>query len=325
MNRVDNSAFFADFNSLANLKTQAQKDPDAALEKVAQEFEAIFINMLFKNMRSANETIGGGLFDSSQTKQYTEMMDSQLAQSLAGSGGIGLANALVRQFQGQGVGASQSDDKGSESDFLAKLSTLDAQQVQAVAKRAAQELASVSLNTSSADDLVASVAAPDKTVSAKDIAFSDPDSFVASLWPHAQKVGEKLGVDPKAILAQAALETGWGKYPMARHDGTPSYNLFGIKADHRWSGDKAVVSTLEFRAGIPKQEKAAFRAYESFEQSFDDYANFLLSGDRYKNALRVGGDAASFAASLQQSGYATDPKYAEKISNILSSPWFKSL
>ncbi|MFD1384417.1 flagellar assembly peptidoglycan hydrolase FlgJ [Rhodanobacter aciditrophus] len=317
MSRIDNNTFFADFNSLANLKTQAQKDPDAALKKVAQEFEAIFINMLFKNMRSANETIGGGLFDSSQTKQYTEMMDSQMAQSLAGSGGIGLADALVRQFQGKGSGNnSPADAQESEADFLTRLSTLDTSHIQAVAKKAAQELAgNVSLDSSSET----------ATLSVDDVVFSSPDSFVASLWPHAQKAGEQLGVDPKAILAQAALETGWGKYPMAKDDGSPSYNMFGIKADHRWGGDRALVNTLEFRGGIPKQEKASFRAYDSFAESFADYAQFLQSGDRYKNALQVGGDAASFAASLQQSGYATDPQYAEKITNILSSKWFKSL
>lgn len=316
MSRIDNNTFFADFNSLANLKTQAQKDPDAALRKVAQEFEAIFINMLFKNMRSANETIDSGLFDSSQTKQYTEMMDSQMAQSLAGSGGIGLADALVRQFQGKGSGATRADSEDGEADFLTRLSTLDTSHIQAVAKRAAQELAgNVTLD-------------PDKSspsVAIDDVVFSSPDSFVASLWPHAKKAGEQLGVDPKAILAQAALETGWGKYPMAKDDGSPSYNMFGIKADHRWPGERALVSTLEFRSGIPKQEKAAFRAYGSFAESFEDYARFLQTGDRYKNALQVGGDAANFAASLQQSGYATDPKYAEKISNILSSKWFESL
>ncbi|WP_417504384.1 flagellar assembly peptidoglycan hydrolase FlgJ [Marinomonas gallaica] len=317
MSRIDNNAFFADFNSLASLKRQAQQDPDAALKKVAQEFEAIFINMMFKNMREANENIGGGLFDSTQTKQYTEMMDTQMAQSLANAGGIGISESLIRQLQGQGSGVSSpdlNDASGSETHFLRNLPTLDAERIRAVAKKAAEDFTSaVQAPTSSS------------SVSAKDVAFDSPDRFVEMLWPHAQKAGEKLGVDPKAILAQAALETGWGKHPIAKFDGSPSYNLFGIKADQRWSGDRATVNTLEFRDGVAQKEKAAFRAYDSFEHSFDDYANFLQTSERYQNALQAGDDAAMFAAYLQKGGYATDPNYADKISNILSSKWFKSL
>ncbi|MGB2063645.1 MAG: flagellar assembly peptidoglycan hydrolase FlgJ [Marinomonas gallaica] len=317
MSRIDNNAFFADFNSLASLKRQAQQDPDAALKKVAQEFEAIFINMMFKNMREANENIGGGLFDSTQTKQYTEMMDTQMAQSLANAGGIGLSESLIRQLQGQGSGVSSpdlNDTSDLEADFLRNLPTLDAERIRAVAKKAAEDFTgAVQTPTSSS------------SVSAKDVAFDSPDRFVETLWPHAQKAGEKLGVDPKAILAQAALETGWGKHPIAKFDGSPSYNLFGIKADQRWSGDRATVNTLEFRDGVAQKEKAAFRAYDSFEHSFDDYANFLQTSERYQNALQAGDDAAMFAAYLQKGGYATDPNYADKISNILSSKWFKSL
>jgi len=157
------------------------------------------------------------------------------------------------------------------------------------------------------------------------VVFESPDEFVENLWPHAQQAAEKLGVNPKAILAQAALETGWGKYPIAKENGAASFNLFGIKADGRWSGDRAVVNTLEFRDGVAKREKAAFRAYDSFGQSFDDYANFLSSSERYKDALQSGDDASMFAASLQKGGYATDPKYSEKIDSILSSQWFQGL
>ncbi|WP_067099966.1 flagellar assembly peptidoglycan hydrolase FlgJ [Marinomonas atlantica] len=318
MSRIDNNAFFADFNSLASLKHQAQQDPDAALKKVAQEFESIFINMMFKNMREANENIGGGLFDSTQTKQYTEMMHTQMAQSLASAGGIGLSESLIRQLQGKGSGASTPDfpeSSDSETHFLRNLSTLDTERIQAVAKKAAEDFAvAVQAPGSSAEPL-----------SAKEVVFDSPDNFVQVLWPHAQKAGEKLGVDPKAILAQAALETGWGKHPIAKFDGSPSYNLFGIKADQRWSGDRATVNTLEFRDGVAQKERAAFRAYDSFEQSFDDYANFLQTSERYQNALQAGDDAAMFAAFLQKGGYATDPNYADKISSILSSKWFKTL
>lgn len=322
--------FFADFSTLADLKTKAQKDPDAALKDVAQQFESIFINMLLKNMRSTNEAIGGGLFSSAQTKQYQEMMDSQMSQSMAKSGGIGLSEALIRQYQTQQLGQLSSPEakQRGDTDFLNQVAKQDLVRIQALAHRASTEFvqsvrqeAEQKAHIDSASVPTTPVAAP----SALSVVFSSPQEFVENLWPHAQRAAEKLGVNPKAVLAQAALETGWGKYPIAKEDGTASFNLFGIKADSRWQGDRAVVNTLEFRDGVAKREKAAFRAYDSFSQSFEDYAHFLSSSERYKGALEAGDDASMFAASLQQGGYATDPKYAEKIDNILSSQWFQRL
>jgi flagellar protein FlgJ len=319
--------FFADFSSLTALKTKAQKDPDAALKEVAQQFESIFINMMFKTMRTTNDTIGGDLFSSPQTKQYQDMMDSQMSQSLAKTGGIGLSEALIRQYQTRQQGhtsSSEAKERG-DTDFLNQVAKQDLVRIQALAHKAStdfiqsvQKEASDSAHNISNDSLVY---AP----SALSVVFDSPDEFVEHLWPYAQQAGEKIGVNPKAILAQAALETGWGKYPIAKEDGAASFNLFGIKADSRWQGDRAVVNTLEFRNGVAKQEKAAFRAYDSFGQSFDDYANFLNSSERYKNALESGNDASMFAASLQKSGYATDPKYSEKLDGILSSQWFQGL
>lgn len=316
--------FFADFSTLTDLKTKAQKDPDGALKDVAQQFESIFINMLLKNMRSTNEAIGSGLFSSAQTKQYQEMMDSQMSQSLAGSGGIGLSDALIRQYQTQQQAQISSPEakRRGDTDFLNQVAKQDLIRIQALAHRASAEfIESIQQKNLNGSVDESSAAAP----SALSVVFGSPQEFVDNLWPHAQRTAEKLGVNPKAILAQAALETGWGKYPIAKEDGAASFNLFGIKADHRWQGDRAVVNTLEFRDGVAKREKAAFRAYDSFSQSFEDYANFLSSSERYKDAIDAGDDASMFAASLQKGGYATDPKYAEKIENILSSEWFQQL
>tara|TARA_R110001599_G_scaffold5400_2_gene27449 strand:- start:4075 stop:5046 length:972 start_codon:yes stop_codon:yes gene_type:complete len=314
--------FFADFSSLTALKTKAQKDPESALKDVAQQFESIFINMLLKNMRSTNEAIGSGLFSSAQTKQYQEMMDSQMSQGLAKSGGLGLSEALIRQYQTkqQGLSTPGAKERG-DTDFLNQVARQDLVRIQALAHRASTEfIQSVQQETqNSPASKVASLP------SALSVVFESPDDFVDNLWPHAQQAADKLGVNPKAILAQAALETGWGKYPIAKEDGAASFNLFGIKADNRWQGDRAVVNTLEFRDGVAKREKAAFRAYDSFSQSFDDYADFLSSSERYKDALQAGDDASMFAASLQKGGYATDPKYSEKIDSILSSKWFQRL
>ncbi|NLQ17523.1 flagellar assembly peptidoglycan hydrolase FlgJ [Marinomonas sp. M1K-6] len=319
--------FFADFSTLTALKTKAQKDPDGALKDVAQQFESIFINMLLKNMRSTNEAIGGGLFSSAQTKQYQEMMDSQMSQGLAKSGGIGLSEALVRQYQTQqqgGLRSSAAKERG-DTDFLNQVAKQDLVRIQALAHRASTDF--IQSVQQEAEQKTAAVSGGDavSAPSALSVVFESPEAFVEHLWPHAQKAAQTLGVNPKAVLAQAALETGWGKYPIAKEDGAASFNVFGIKADSRWQGDRAVVNTLEFRDGVAKREKAAFRAYDSFSQSFDDYANFLSSSERYKDALQAGDDASMFAASLQQGGYATDPKYAEKIDNILSSQWFQRL
>lgn len=328
MNSVpSNQDFFADFSNLTALKTKAQKDPDAALKEVAQQFESIFINMLLKNMRSTNEAIGSGLFSSTQTKQYQDMMDSQMSQSLSSSGGIGLSEALIRQYQTQqGQASSLAAKERGDTDFLNQVAKQDLVRIQALAQRASTEF--VQAAQKEANNHASSTVSGDDSVappSALSVVFDSPNEFVESLWPHAQKAAEKLGVNPKAILAQAALETGWGKYPIAKEDGAASFNLFGIKADSRWSGDRAVVNTLEFRDGVAKREKAAFRAYDSFSQSFDDYANFLSSSERYKDALQSGNDASMFAASLQRGGYATDPKYSDKINSILESEWFQGL
>ncbi|MGO2353269.1 MAG: flagellar assembly peptidoglycan hydrolase FlgJ [Marinomonas foliarum] len=317
--------FFADFSTLTDLKTKAQKDPDGALKDVAQQFESIFINMLLKNMRSTNEAIGGSLFSSAQTKQYQEMMDSQMSQSMAKSGGIGLSDALIRQYQTQQqarISSPEAKQRG-DTDFLNQVAKQDLVRIQALAHRASTEFIESVQQEVKQKNLSESVG--ESSVSALSVVFGSPQEFVDNLWPHAQRAAEKLGVNPKAILAQAALETGWGKYPIAKEDGAASFNLFGIKADNRWQGDRAVVSTLEFRDGVAKRERAAFRAYDSFSQSFEDYTNFLSSSERYKDAIEAGDDASMFAASLQKGGYATDPKYAEKIDSILSSEWFKRL
>jgi len=114
------------------------------------------------------------------------------------------------------------------------------------------------------------------------------------------------------------LETGWGKYIVRKPDGQNSHNLFNIKADNRWSGDKASISTVEYTAGTAHKKQANFRVYGSFAESFDDYVNFLQQSPRYSHALKVASDDVGFVKSLQQSGYATDPQYANKIQRIMN-------
>src|SRR3569832_1733952 len=143
------------------------------------------------------------------------------------------------------------------------------------------------------------------------------EEFVAAMWPAAQASARELGVDPRVLIAQAALETGWGRAVMQHGDGRSSHNLFGIKADNNWSGASVNVATLEYRDGLAAKERANFRSYDSYEQSFADYVDFIKSQPRYREALAHGGDARRYLSELQSAGYATDPRYADKIGSIL--------
>ncbi len=146
--------------------------------------------------------------------------------------------------------------------------------------------------------------------------FENAQSFIKKLLPTAKKIASKLGVDPKLLVAQAALETGWGKYIMHDASGKPSYNLFGIKDSDGWSGDSVKANTLEVEQGTFVKRQQHFRMYESFEQSFVDYVEFVKSSPRYQQALDAVENAKSYIKALQQSGYATDPNYADKVINI---------
>lgn len=146
--------------------------------------------------------------------------------------------------------------------------------------------------------------------------FSSPQDFVATMLPMAEKAAEKIGVDARYLVAQAALETGWGKSIIRQQDGSSSHNLFGIKTHNSWDGESARVLTTEYKSGKAVKEAASFRAYDSFAQSFEDYVSFLQDNGRYQKALSSTDNPERFVRELQQAGYATDPNYARKISQI---------
>ena len=174
----------------------------------------------------------------------------------------------------------------------------------------------------SAENLAAGAASHAATATATATAsvgpWDDPRDFVRDLWPHAQRAAERLGVPAEAIVAQSALETGWGRKLPLRADGTPSYNLFGIKADGRWSGERLAKDTLEFEGDQFVSRREPFRAYAGLAEAVDDYADFLVANPRYQRALAAGDDSAAFARELQAAGYATDPAYASKIQRIVA-------
>ncbi len=282
---AEHADVYTDFQGLKRLRAEAQRESPEALKEVARQFEALFIQMMVKSMREAS--LSEGIMDNDQSKLYQGMYDQQLSLELSKGKGLGLADTLVRQLS-RGVGSSGEQYALPSPQQLA---------VQRVAPTATSSVAPVA------------------DVSAWQV--SGPEDFVAKLWPHAQRAAAQLGTRPEVLVAQAALETGWGKSVMQHGDGHSSFNLFGIKADARWDGDRVYAQTMEFRDGVMGRERAAFRSYDSVQQSFSDYVDFLKQNPRYQDALAVGRDSARYAQELQRAGYATDPHYADKISSIL--------
>ncbi|MDQ2077342.1 flagellar assembly peptidoglycan hydrolase FlgJ [Marinimicrobium sp. ABcell2] len=265
------------------------RDPEA-LREVARQFESMFIHQMLKNMRAANEVFGQDNFlNSSETQFHQEMFDQQLSLEMTAGRGLGLADALYQQML-QAYG-HHLDAPESES------------QAQAPAGNPFQR-----------DWVGPAAATGGKTRMAK-----SPEEFVTALKPYAEEAAAALNVNADVLLAQAALETGWGRHVIHTGDGQSSHNLFNIKADRRWDGDSVNVSTLEYRDGLAAPERADFRRYESYAESFADYIVFLQNNPRYQRALEMGGDSAAYAEELQKAGYATDPEYANKIKRLLNS------
>lgn len=171
-----------------------------------------------------------------------------------------------------------------------------------------------------ASDNVKPPEAPAKT--STDHKLRSPAEFVNTLRPVAEKVTNETGIKPDVLLAQAALETGWGQGVIKHPDGRSSHNLFGIKADDRWQGERVLSSTIEFEGDVAVKRNELFRSYATFEESFRDYVNFLKTSQRYEHALTQTKDPEKYINALQQAGYATDPEYAQKISMILKKPVF---
>lgn len=281
-----------DLNSTNLLRQKAKSGGEEALREVAQQFEAIFVRMLMKSMRQAQDTLSDkeNPLNSDQMKFYRDMHDQQLAVNLSSNGSLGLADVIVQQLQG----AMNFNQAPPQNTHLA-----------------AQKMAVDSSNTAAAV-----APQPQPPVQEKKAAFASPDEFVEYMMPKVQHAAEKIGVDPKALVAQAALETGWGKSIMQDKNGNSAHNLFGIKADSRWEGDKVVVNTMESENGVTSQIKAAFRSYDNFSESINDYVDFLKSNSRYGEALDQTDNASNFFRSLQDAGYATDPNYADKLISI---------
>jgi flagellar protein FlgJ len=267
-----------DVQGVDKLRLQAKQDPDKALKEVAQQFEVLFMNMMLKSMRDA--TPKDGLFDSEQTKFYTSMLDMQYAQSLSAKG-IGLADVMIKQLTRSTVTPEELENMPN----------------------------GISLTPDTSPATPSGTSTP--------LPASQTKDFVSTLWPYAQAASQATGIPAHFMMAQAALESGWGKNEIRRADGSPSFNVFGIKAGRNWSGPVAETVTTEYVNGVAQKSTEKFRAYSSYAEGFRDYANLLLNNPRYAAVLEQQ-DAAGFARGLQQAGYATDPMYADKLMRILN-------
>lgn len=331
------------------LPMTSQTRPDAArVEHVARQLEGQFAQMLVKSMRDAS--FGDALFPG-ENQTFRDMYDQQLAQALTRGKGLGLAPMIARQLGRQ----SGLDEPGAATTLDTRIDarpgpTRAAAAALAYALPAAASAPSAS--TPEADralDLIAGrdgttathspmdafvrrlMAAPQAAVAsapvsdgaaaraAEDFAPRSPERFVAGIWDQAQAAARELGVDARALVAQAALETGWGRRQIQRDGGGQTHNLFGIKATG-WKGERATTRTHEYVGGVRQTETAQFRAYASPAESFADYVRMLKQNPRYQQALQSGGDVRRFAQALQSAGYATDPAYAAKITAIANGP-----
>jgi flagellar protein FlgJ len=266
---------YTDINGLAALK----RDPNSpqAISAVAEQVEALFLQMMLKSMRDATSALET---DSNEMGMYQDMFDKQVALSISQHADLGIGRLLKRQLEGKTGPAGANALPGGTH--------------QGGAHTAA--------------------ATPAPT----------PAEFVDRLMPPIRRAASALGVNPMGLLAQAALETGWGQRMPRNADGSSSFNMFGIKAGDGWSGARATADSMEVNNGVAKLTRTAFRAYGSIEESINDFASLLQSSPRYRDVMAAGGDVQAYIDGIGKSGYATDPDYANKLNQILHSDTLKA-
>ncbi len=304
--------FALDIQGVDALRRTVRNSPEEGMKQVSRQFEAMFMNLVLKSMREA--TPSSGLLESQSEKVYISMLDQQLAQNLSGRG-LGLAEAMLAQLSRSAVSGSPDDDASGMS-------------LEPPAGLPLKPQPGIPLGSSPS-----SGAMPDRPAAPVDLSVyrinNDPgasgatallqssvDDFVNRMGTSAQAASAASGIPAPLILAQAALESGWGKREIRGGDGSHSFNLFGIKADRGWKGPVVETATTEYVNGEPRKVLAKFRAYGSYDEAFTDYARFMTCNPRYANVLATG-DPAEAAHGLQRAGYATDPQYAQKLVRIM--------
>lgn len=301
-----NNALATDINSLNGLKNQASANNPQAAREAAKQLESLFMHEMIKSMRQA--TMKSGLLDNESSKLADSMMDQQLSVSMAGMPG-GLADAITAQIaRSMGIDPSEAGVNpaaalgGTERNFSIP-STVS------FAGRTAR-YPGLSGNSGVGSTAFLDAYAPSP---------KGRDNFVQAHSSAAERVARDSGIPASYMLGQAGHETGWGKSEIRGDNGSNSFNLFGIKATGNWKGKVAEITTTEYVDGIPRKVKAKFRAYDSYEDSFRDYARLITENPRYAQAVESTGNAKAYATALQNAGYATDPLYASKLSRAIES------
>jgi len=284
-------------NTYSDLKGLAALNADAhspqTLHVVAQQVDALFLQMMLQSMREASADAGDP--SSNEMGMYQDMFDKQVALTMSQHQDLGLGSMLTRRI---GAISSATPTAAASS-----------------ARGAGAPTGSAA--TGSPPTAGAATGAP----SASAIAHS-PADFVSQVLPAIRVAANALGVSPLGMLAQAALETGWGQRVPTTADGNSSLNLFGVKAGENWTGGRASAATMEFSGGVATPRRAVFRTYGSVQQSVSDFAK-VLGSPRYRDAVAGGADARSYIDGIGKSGYATDPQYADKLSKVLNSRTFR--
>lgn len=283
-NSVSN-ALAADASSLNNLKLQAGKNSPAAIKETAKQFESLFMRELIKSMRQA--TMKSGLLDSPGGDLGADLLDQQFSVQMSGRPG-GLSDLIAAQLSRQ-MGVAPTDTLEAGKNVASPISSLQrSSSISAYGKHAIKP----TLNQS---------------------------TFVERHTQAAIRIEKETGIPASYMVGQAGHETGWGQHEIKLRGGKPSYNLFGIKAGASWTGKVAEVTTTEYVNGIEKKQVAKFRAYDSYDESFHDYAKMITQSPRYAKVNTQNGSAFAFANSLQKAGYATDPLYAAKLSRAIEA------
>jgi len=324
--------FYLNFQQFNKLKVEARGQSDAAASAVAQQFEGLFVQQMLAAMRSASNV--NSTQDSSYMDFYQEMYDKQLAQTVAGQDRLGVAKLILRHMPGNeagGVDKAVPLDREHNLEFEMPSSRpvaikLDAEVDVSVALLAtdtevaaseaphASTLPAVAVVSKVVEDDFAEVDGIERANSR----WQSPQNFIVDILPQARSAAKSLGVSAELLLAQAALETGWGKHTMKFDDGRSSNNLFGIKAGSGWQGNTLHKTSLEHQDGVLQPQLSSFRAYATPAQSLADYVDFIRTNPRYQHALQQTGDDQAFIREVHKAGYATDPAYADKVIGILN-------
>lgn len=318
--RIADAQNFLDINGLNSIRQDAKTgdnaSKEAALEQAAKQFEAIFMQMLMKSMRKAQEVLeSDSPFNSESTKFYRDMHDQQMSLEMSNNGSLGLSELIVRQLGGDSENYKPHtilrsdgnlDSRGSVRVTQGALLNPNNLVNDPTAKQDPER--DRQTNGSELVKMVNQLQSP---------TFEKPHDFVSALTADAKRVQDKINVPFEVVIAQAALETGWGQKIIKTNNGESSNNLFNIKADSRWAGEKTHKETLEFENGAMVKKREPFRVYDSIGQSVNDYLNLLTGSERYQGALDNSENVEQFLHNLQSAGYATDPNYAKKIMGTL--------